>query len=174
MTVEISKFAGLPAHPLFVHLPVVLLPLVAIGTISMAFSARVRDRIGWVVLGLGIVAGLSTQFAIGSGEALQDSVSKSAALDHHVAIAESIRPLALLLFLVGLIVMLTDRRARSAWPFRGRSAGSVPAWATAGLTGITVVVALACCARLYQIGDTGAKATWQNTHIVSSGEPDDR
>jgi hypothetical protein len=152
-----------------------LLPLVAIGTIAMAFSARVRDRIGWVVLGLGIIAGLSTQLAIGSGQALQDSVPKSAALDHHIAIAESIRPLALLLFLVGLVVMLIDRRARSAWPFRrGRTAESVPAWVTGCVTGITVVVALACCARLYQIGDTGAKATWQNTHIVSSAEPDDR
>jgi uncharacterized membrane protein len=167
---EISKFAGLPAHPLFVHVPVVLLPLVAIGAVAMALSARVRERIGWLVLGLGIVAGLSTQLAIGSGKALEDSVRKSAALDRHVEIAESIRPLALLLFLAALAVMLIDRRARAAWPFRDRASRSFPAWLTAGVAGITVIVALVSCVRLYQIGESGAKATWQTTHIVTSDD----
>jgi hypothetical protein len=169
---RISKFAGLPAHPLFVHIPVVLLPLVAIGTVAMAFSARIRDRLGWVILGLSIVAGLSTQLAIGSGKALVDSVPKSSALDRHVAIAESIRPLALLLFLVALGVMLIDRRTRTDWPFRRRSQMTPPVWVSPVLAALTAVVALATCARLYQIGDTGAKATWQNTHLVSTPRND--
>ncbi len=168
---RISKFAGLPAHPLFVHLPVVLIPLVAIGAVAMACSARARDRLGWVVLGLAVVAGSSTQLAIGSGQALQDSVQKSSALDRHIAIAESIRPLALLLFLVALGVMLVDRRTRRAWPFRtGERSDPLPAAARGALVALMVVVALTTCVRLYQIGDTGAKATWQNTRVVSSGE----
>jgi uncharacterized membrane protein len=170
--VRVTKFAGLPAHPLFVHLPVVLLPLVAMGAIAMAVSPRVRDRIGWIVLGLAVVAGLSTQLAIGSGEALVDSVQRSSALDRHIDIAESIRPLALLLFLVALGVMLLDRRARSAWPFRQRAARIFPAWMTTGLVVLTVVASVATCARLYQIGDTGAKATWQNTKIVGDHDAD--
>ena len=36
----ISKLFGLPAHPLFVHVPVVLIPLVGLGAIAMACSAR--------------------------------------------------------------------------------------------------------------------------------------
>jgi len=168
---RIAKFAGLPAHPLFVHIPVVLIPLVAAGAVAMACSARVRDRLGWVVLGLAVVAGLSTQLAIDSGQALQDSVQKSSALDRHIAIAESIRPLALVLFLVALGVMLVDRRTRGAWPFRAEARPDVlPAIARRALVALTVVVALTTCARLYQIGDTGAKATWQNTHIASSDE----
>ena len=166
---RIAKFAGLPAHPLFVHIPVVLIPLVAIGAVAMACSSRVRDRLGWVVLGLAVVAGLSTQLAISSGQALQESVQKSSALDRHVAIAESIRPLALLLFLVALGVMLIDRRKRGAWPFRsGARQDALPAVARAGLVALTIAVAITTCVRLYQIGDTGAKATWRNTHIVSS------
>lgn len=163
VAMQILKVAGLPAHPLFVHIPVVLLPLVAIGAIAMAFSARARDRLGWVVLGLAIVAGLSTQLAIGSGQALQDSVQNSTALEDHVAIAESIRPLALLLFLVALGVMLLDRRSRSEWPFRDRQPAAAPRWVPRALVALTLVAALATCGRLYQIGDTGAKATWQNT-----------
>jgi len=166
---RIAKFAGLPAHPLFVHIPVVLIPLVAVGAVAMACSAWVRDRLGWVVLGLAVIAGLSTQLAIGSGQALQESVQKSSALDRHVAIAESIRPLALLLFLVALGVMLVDRRKRGSWLFRaGARQGALPAAARAGLVAVTIVVAITTCVRLYQIGDSGAKATWRNTHIVSS------
>jgi uncharacterized membrane protein len=71
---EISKLFGLPAHPLIVHIPVVLLPIAAIGAILMVLSLSWRARIGWLVV---IAAGISllfVQLAIGSGERLQDSV----------------------------------------------------------------------------------------------------
>jgi len=164
---RIAKFGGLPAHPLFVHIPIVLLPLVAIGAVAMTVSPRVRERLGWTILALAVVAGLSTQLAIGSGKALQDSVDHSAALDRHIAIAESIRPLALVLFLVALVVMLLDRRSRGAWPFRGSPSVHTTTWLRTVMATLTLVVASVTCARLYQIGDSGAKATWQRTRLVS-------
>jgi len=165
--VTISKIFGLPAHPLFVHVPVVLIPLTGIGAIGMACSARVRDRYGWLVLGVGMVAGVSTQFAVASGQALRHSVPQSAALRRHVHIAGTIRPLILLLFLVALGVMLVDRRRRGAWPFAGR--GTSPAMGPffrACVIVVTVGVAVATNVRLFQIGDSGAKATWERVHIV--------
>lgn len=162
---RIEKIAGLPAHPLFVHVPIVLLPLVAAGAVAMAFSARVRERLGWTILGLAVVAGISTQLAISSGEALQDQVDSSSALRHHVAIAESIRPLALLLFLAALAVMLIDRRDKGAWPFRSKSGAATVRGVTAAVGVVVVVMALLTCARLYDIGDSGAKATWQRTQV---------
>ena len=164
---RIEKIAGLPAHPLFVHVPIVLLPLVAIGAIAMCFSARIRERLGWTLLGLAIVAGLSTQLAIGSGEALQDHVDSSAALRDHVAIAESIRPLALVLFLAILAMIVLDRRKTGAWPFRS-PASSVGRGLEVGLGLVVVLVAVTTCGRLYQIGDSGAKATWQGWHVSAS------
>ena len=53
-------------------------------------------------------------------------MTKSNSLDRHAAIAESIRPLALLLFFAGLAVMLTDRRARARWPFRQQAPDPAP------------------------------------------------
>jgi hypothetical protein len=151
-----------------VHVPVVLIPLVAIGAIAMACSARVRDRYGWLVLALAVVAGLSTQLAIGSGQGLRHSVPQSADLRRHTQIAESIRPLILLLFLVATGIMLLDRRARGEWPFRtAASHMSTSTWIRAGLVGLTAVVAVATNVRLFQIGDSGAKATWHRVHIRS-------
>jgi hypothetical protein len=165
--VTITKIFGLPAHPLFVHSPVVLIPLTAIGAIAMAFSAAVRDRFGWLVLAIAVVAGLSTQLAIGSGQALRHSVPESAALRQHAHTAETIRPLILLLFLAALAVMLFDRRARAAWPFAAVSQPRAPGSVTRNaLIVLTVLVAVGTTVRLFQIGDSGAKATWQRVHLV--------
>ena len=139
----------------------------------MACSARVRDRFGWLVLALAVVAGLSTQLATSSGEALRHSVPQSAALRRHVHIASSIRLLILLLFLVALAVMLLDRRARGAWPFSGTGAQSSfdPRIRVAAIA-VTLVVAVGTNVRLFQIGDSGAKATWQRVRINSHGSRD--
>ena len=168
--IDISKLFGLPAHPLLVHTPVVLIPLVGIGAI--ASSARVRERFGWLVLAIAIVAGISVQLAIGSGQALRHSVPRSAALTRHTHIAESLRPLILLLFLVALGVMFLDRRARGSWPFSGPGSAPIGTIARSGLIALTVVVTIATNVRLFQIGDSGAKATWQRVHLRA--EPSDR
>jgi hypothetical protein len=168
---RISKIFGLPAHPLFVHLPVVLIPLVGIGTIAMACSARARDRYGWLVLAVAVVAVLSTQLAINSGHALRHSVAQSAALRRHVHIASSIRPLILLLFLVALAVMLFDRRGRGAWPFsHPGSPATIGPVIRAAVIAATVIVAVGTNVRLFQIGDSGAKATWQRIHLRTNRE----
>jgi uncharacterized membrane protein len=153
----IAKVFGLPAHPLFVHLPIVLIPLTAIGAIAIAWSARARDRLGWIVLGVGVVAGLSTQLAIDSGEALQESVRRSAALTEHVRSADSIRPLILLLFLVALGVVLL-----------GRSRRNVGTLGRVAIVAFTIAVALVTNIRLFQIGHSGAKATWEQVQITQT------
>ena len=109
--VHITTFFGLPAHPFFVQLPIILIPLCGIGAMAMAVSPTVRARYGMLIAGLTVVAGISTQFAISSGQGLRDSVPDSAALNQHIQIAESIRPLVLLLFLAIVAMLWLDRRA---------------------------------------------------------------
>jgi hypothetical protein len=170
--IGISKLFGLPAHPLFVHLPVVLIPLVGIGAIAMACSARVRERYGWLVLAFAIVGGISVQLAIGSGEQLKHSVPRSAALTRHVQIASSLRPLILVLFLIALAIMLLDRHSLGAWPFARSSPSSLGRLTRGTLIALTVVVAVGTNVRLFQIGDSGAKATWQRVHLRSESSRD--
>src|SRR3954462_10656050 len=105
---DIAKLFGLPAHPLLVHIPIVLIPLVGIGGIAIALSSRIRTRIGWIVVFLGGAALVGVQLALGSGEALQHSVPRSQALARHVSLADTMRPLALLLFVAVLGLMLAD------------------------------------------------------------------
>ena len=47
-----DTFAGLPAHPLLVHAPVVLVPVVALLVILMIVRPQWLERFGWLAVGL--------------------------------------------------------------------------------------------------------------------------
>ena len=178
---HITTFFGLPAHPFFVHVPIILIPLCGIGAVAMAVSPKVRARYGLLIAGLTVVAGISTQFAISSGQGLQDSVPDSAALNQHIQIAESIRPLVLVLFLAIVAMLWLDRRAAraTASPDAGTDVATTErkVSTTDGrektlrlvVAGVAVVVAIGANVRLLQIGHTGAKATWSKVKVVSGG-----
>ena len=178
---HITTFFGLPAHPFFVHVPIILIPLCGIGAVAMAVSPAVRKRYGLLIAGLTVVAGISTQFAIISGQGLQDSVPDSAALNQHIQIAESIRPLVLILFLAIVAMLWLDRRAARATPSSDAGTDVATAERTVKSTdgrdktlrlvvaGVAVVVAVGANVRLLQIGHTGAKATWSKVKVVSGG-----
>lgn len=145
---EISKLFGLPAHPLLVHVPIVLIPLVAVATIALAIRPAWRERFGWFVVALAGVSVVGVQLAMGSGETLERHVERSAALHRHTEMAGSLRPIAVLLFLFLLGLMLLDRRPAG------------PSWLLPAVAVLSVVVALGATVRLAQIGHNGAKASW--------------
>lgn len=70
MELKIDRIIGLPAHPLFAHAPVVLVPLTALLALTCAISRRQRERLGWLAVGLALASLVFVQLAIGSGEAL--------------------------------------------------------------------------------------------------------
>ena len=160
---ELSKLFGLPAHPLLVHIPIVLLPLVGVGAIAMAVSAKARDRIGWIVVALAGVSLVGVQLAMGSGEQLQDSVRRTQALSEHIDFAEQLRPLAFVLFLAVLALMLVHRRRQSS-PTSDRA---TPGWLLPAASVACVVLALVTNVQLVRVGHNGARATWQDVKIRS-------
>jgi hypothetical protein len=179
---NLTTFFGLPAHPFFVHVPIILRPLCGIGAVAMAVSPKVRARYGLLIAGLTVVAGISTQFAVSSGQGLRNSVPESAALTQHIQIAESIRPLVLLLFLAIVAMLWLDRRAaRATASVAAAGTDVVVTERSVGKTegrektlrlvvaGLAVVVAIGANVRLLQIGHTGAKATWSKVKVVSGG-----
>jgi hypothetical protein len=53
---ELGRILGLPAHPLFVHAVVVLVPLCAIGVVLCALWLAARRRLSLAVLVLSVFA----------------------------------------------------------------------------------------------------------------------
>lgn len=170
----VDKVFGLPAHPLLVHVPVMLIPLVAIGAVWIALSPTWRARIGWVVVVLAGVAVVGAQLAATSGEELAEALEHageepSATLEQHTEMGETFLWFALLLFVAVLGLMLWDRRVRKADPDAVTKRTPI---ATA-LAVFVIVVSVAAGARVYQVGHSGAKAVWEedaNTLVFDGGE----
>jgi hypothetical protein len=159
---DLTSISGLPAHPLFVHIPVVLIPLGAIGAVAMLWP-RVRDRIGWVVVGIVFVAGIFTQLAITSGKNLKPYVRETALTRAHTHMGENIRPWVLLMFLALLGVMLVARTARRrSDPGPGRDPLKI---AGIVLAVLSIVFSAMASYWIYEIGHSGAKAVWQPTQV---------
>ena len=159
---DMAKLFGLPAHPLLVHVPIVLLPIVALATLGMAVVPAWRARIGWIVVALAGVAVLGVQLALGSGEALEKHVPRSKVLERHTELAGSLRPLALVLFLLVLALVLLDRRPSA----------SLPSWVVPVVAVLAVVSGVATTYRLAEVGHNGARASWGETDMSSNhGRP---
>jgi uncharacterized membrane protein len=158
----LDSLFGLPAHPFLVHIPVVLIPLGALGAVLM-LSSRLRQAIGWWVCGILVVAGIATQLAISSGQSLKQYVRESDLVRAHTRIGENIRPWLLLMFLALLGVMLIDRAVhqRSERP-EGRDLLQI---AGVALSILSILFAGVSVYWIYRIGHSGSKAVWHNTQV---------
>ena len=172
MLALLDSLFGLPAHPLVVHLAVVMVPLAAVGTIAIAFWGAARRRVGWIVVALAFVAFVGCFLAKESGEALQESVRHTASLDAHVEMADGGTVAGFAVFVGATGVMAVDLvlRRRSA---TGQSTLPLQKQAPLIVGVLAVVLSLFGAVRIVQIGHSGAKATWENTKIVPElGERD--
>jgi hypothetical protein len=155
----LTSLDGLPAHVLLVHIPVVLIPLGALGAVLMLWPA-IRRQIGWWVCGILVVAGIATQLAIDSGQSLKHYVPESALVRDHTRIGQNIRPWVLLLFLALLGVMLIDRTLR-----RRDEPSSHDLLRVVGIvvSALSIVFAGVSVYWIYRIGHSGSKAVWHST-----------
>jgi DUF1680 family protein len=155
------KFLDLPAHPLFVHAPVVLLPLVTIVALLLAVRPSWRMK-AWAAL-TGAVAVMfgSVFLAMESGEALDDAFKGLAPTKRHIELAETTRLLTFGLLVLTLVEgALIYKRKRAGVELNASSA-------VAERIGAFVVALVALIATVWMIrtGHEGAKAVWSQTKL---------
>lgn len=174
---EIQTIFGLPAHPLFVHVSVVLIPLASLLALVLAVRPKWFDRFGIVLVilsGIGAIGGL---IAEGSGEALEESVENTvgrSALESHAEMGELAAKLGMLFFLLVCVAVglrwwsVRNASASGAELSAGGAAGSGGvAKVAAGRKGAAIlagVVVLAGAAATYAVsvaGHRGASLTWK-------------
>ena len=196
---EINDIGGLPAHPLIVHLPVVLVPLATIGAIIMVLRPSWRRMFEIPTAVLAVVAAIATQLALQSGEALEEQVRHSELIERHSNIAEQARPWVFLFAAVMVAVVVWDvvQRRRADPPADDGGDVAVPATSgSAGAATVTVAerpraavrsraatIAVAITAagvllgavstvQIYRTGHSGATATWHDTAGGTNGDGD--
>lgn len=164
-----SEIQGLPAHPLLVHGPVVLIPLLALLALVLVVKRGWRAALGpWVLL-LGVAAVALTVVAAGSGEELQANVRDTELVRHHAELGSAMRPIALAQLVALLLLVLP------AWAYRrGRPAvlagmARSRLWSIVGVVLVVVTSALATY-WILRTGHSGAEAVWHGVRMVRSGE----
>ena len=156
---EINSLFGIPAHPLIVHAAVVLVPLVAIGTVITALWSRARGVFGWTVAVLSVGAFGAVGLAQKSGEALANHVEPTRLVREHVEMGEAILPWAFGIMAIACTVMALHWFVTRATAKDDKS----PSWyrsVSIVLAVLAVLCALGGMVATYQVGHSGAKATW--------------
>lgn len=176
---EINNLFGLPAHPLLVHAPIVLVPLCFIAAIFMAIKPEWRRRYGIPTAVLAVVSAVMVQLAIGSGEELEQRVRESNLIEKHSQIAENARPFVFLfaLALVGIAVWdVLQRRTAANASAAGTEVDAASSTKSAKASKlvsvamvVTVLLGAASTYMVVQTGHSGAKATWHNTPAKKAG-----
>ena len=83
----LDTISGIPSHPLFVHAPVVLIPLVGLTALALAFRPDWRTKLGWwpaVAAGVCLAA---TLLAVGSGNAFDERLDGLVNTERHESLA---------------------------------------------------------------------------------------
>ena len=121
---DIETIFGLPAHPLLVHVPVVLIPLCAAGAVWIVVWPSWRQRIGWIVVVLSGFTVVMSKLAADSGEALEDALDReSSLLERHTELGDTFVWFALAFLVAVLALMLWDRAQRRKADPSGGSTG---------------------------------------------------
>jgi hypothetical protein len=162
---DFKTLLGLPAHPLVVHGAIVLVPLVAIGTIIVAFWPRARGVFGWAVAVLSVAAFGFVGLAQKTGGALANHVEPTALTRAHVEMGDAVLPWAFVIMGIACSVMALT------WYLRHiHQSTESPSWfrpLSIALGTLAVLAALGGTVQVYRVGHSGAKATW--SHVDMNG-----
>jgi len=150
----LDTVAGLPVHPLVVHVVVVLLPLSALGLIAIIAVPRWRSAFGWLTMG-GLTAGsLAALAAASSGEALAERVGEP---ERHAELGETLEIVALALLAAAWIWFLLERRSSRGGGPRRVVGGGLQIVATL----VAVALAIGTLGLTVAVGHSGAQAVWE-------------
>ncbi len=168
---ELTNLAGLPAHPLIVHLPVVFVPLAFLGSVLALAVKRWR---GWLLPLTAVFAGVSligVQLAVMSGEGLEELLDEeSAAIERHAELGEQARPFVFA-FLVFAVL------AAVAWYLIGK-AGDTPeaqarvaTWRKLAIPfmALSILTGALSTIWVFRTGHTGAESVWEEDEGGETG-----
>jgi hypothetical protein len=165
---EIGRILGLPAHPLFVHALVVLVPLCTLSIVLCALWPAARRRLSLTVLVLSVFSAAMVPVVQASGDWLEDQVGRSAILQRHTQLGDGFLPYAIALVVgAAAVCALRWMEARSetnqeanVGSSDGVSTRRAPVWMVVGVVIIALVTSTLAAYQIYLVGDAGSAAAW--------------
>ncbi len=158
-------YSDLPAHPLFVHVPVILIPVSVLGALAIVARPKWVDRYG-ILLCLCAIVGMSSIFlAMQAGAALSGALHLTGNAAHLISEHSRdahILAIVFVVFTAVLILTFAAHRISGGSPTGLGIADSLLGSKTSylALRAGLVVLALVSAFLVYKVGDLGAKAVW--------------
>lgn len=148
-----TVITGLPAHVLFVHFMVALVPLTALLEILCAVWPAARRRLVWLVLALAVVTLVLTPLAAEAGEWLYDrEQNPGEILQTHAERGEW-----MIYFSVAMVLVAAALAVLHRFDVRSDRRRTVVGVAMAV---VALVVGISSIVTVVRIGDSGARAVW--------------
>lgn len=166
--IKISTISNdLPAHPLFLHVPVVLIPLSILGALIMLARPRFYERHGILLCLCAIVAMSSIFLTMQAGVALLALLhlhgqALTLILKHQAA--AHILAIVFTLFTAVLILNFASHRISAGNP-TGLTIADAPLGTPAinlALKGLLLLLAVVSAYYVFRVGDLGARAVWES------------
>jgi hypothetical protein len=159
-------YSGLPAHPLFIHVPVVLIPTTIVAALVFVAKPQWLTRYGIALAVTSIVAMSSVFLAMQAGAALRGALNlqgEAAKLISEHSQAAHILAIVYVLFTATLIVTFAAQRISGGMPTGlGIVDGLLsPKPMLTALRVVLVLLAIGAGYMCFRTGDLGAKAVWQ-------------
>lgn len=149
-----ETFLGIPLHPLLVHFSVVFVPLLVVAALAYALVPSLRQRVGWLLVGLAVIAPLCALASKLSGDAFRARLAGRHAsaqllsqIDGHRQLGTVLVWLAAALGVVALLLALLPAARQ------GKAVSLT-------LVLLTVGLSLASGYYVFRTGDTGAHIAW--------------
>ena len=159
-------YGGLPAHPLFVHVPVVLIPTTIAAAIVFVVKPEWFSRYGIALAVVSIIAMSSIFLTMQAGAALRSALhlqGQAATLISEHSHAAHILAIVYVVFTATLIVTFAAMRISGGKPtglgIVDRLLSPKPIFT--GLRVVLVLLSLVAGYMVFRTGDLGAKAVWQ-------------
>lgn len=161
-----TVYDGLPAHPLIIHVPVVLIPLSIVGAIACVVRPAWFVRYGVLLCSVAIVAMSSIFLAMQAGSALRGLLHLNGQAAHLISEhSQAANILALVFVAFTAILILTFSATRISGDIGPTGLSIVDRTLSARSTllilrVLLVVLALVAAFYVFRVGDLGAKAVW--------------
>lgn len=158
-------YSGLPAHPLFVHVPVILIPTTIVISIVFMFRLDWFARYGIALAVVSIIAMSSIFLTMQAGAALRSALNlhgEAANLISQHSQAAHILAIVYVLFTATLIVAFAAQRISGGMPTGlgvvDRLLSPRPVFTALRVT--LVLLSIGAGYMTFRTGDLGAKAVW--------------
>jgi hypothetical protein len=169
-------YSGLPAHPLFVHVPVVLIPSTIVAAVVFVLKREWLERYGIALAVVSIVAMSSIFLTMQAGAALRGELhlqGLAAKLISEHSHAAHILAYVYVVFTAALILTFASLRISGGRPTGLEIVDRLlsPRLVLTGLCVVLVLLSIGAGYMCFRTGDLGAKAVWQGRLHGGGGFP---